>query len=40
MSPVTSGSSTNNYQIEIDWAAVTSPADGESTITSYIVYWD
>mmetsp|Transcript_9441 Transcript_9441/g.8978 ORF Transcript_9441/g.8978 Transcript_9441/m.8978 type:complete len:172 (+) Transcript_9441:3827-4342(+) len=40
MSPLTSGSLTSHNKIELDWTPLSSPADGESTITSYVVYWD
>jgi hypothetical protein len=40
MAAPTSGSGTSNTQIEVDWVALASGYDGDSTILSYILYWD
>jgi hypothetical protein len=40
MAAPTNGSTTNTAQIEVDWTALVSPADGDSPITSYALYWD
>lgn len=41
MATPTSGSSTDDTQIEINWSALTTDAQkGGSTITSYILEWD
>lgn len=41
MAAPTSGSNTNNNQIDLNWVAFTSsPNNGGSSITSYVVYWD
>ena len=34
------GASSSHTQIEIDWVALTSPNNGDSTILSYALYWD
>jgi hypothetical protein len=40
MGPLSSGASTSQSQIELDWAALTSTNDGGATILSYGVLWD
>ena len=39
-SPPYSGSTTSPTQIEVDWSALTSPANGGSPILSYELTWD
>src|SRR5690242_3797157 len=40
MSSPTSGSSTSTTVIEVGWTALTSPNNGDSSITSYNLQWD
>jgi len=40
MSPPSDGPLTNDTFIDLEWTDVTSPANGDSNITTYVVYWD
>jgi hypothetical protein len=40
MSAPTLGTATSESQIEIDWASLTAPSNGGSTIQSYNLQWD
>lgn len=40
MAAVTNGASTTNNMIELQWSAQTSPANGDSSVLSYNVYWN
>lgn len=40
MADPTSGSATSSSQIQVDWVALSSPANGDSAIISYVLYWD
>ena len=40
MSIPTRGSNTNTAQIHVTWTALSSPANGDSAITTYALYWD
>ena len=40
MSAPTRDSSSNEYKLIVDWVYLTTPADGDSSITSYNLQWD
>jgi hypothetical protein len=40
MGTISRGSNTNADQIEVSWSALSSPNNGDSTITSYHLQWD
>jgi hypothetical protein len=40
MAAPTRGSTTSTTIVEVDWAALISPANGDSSITSYNLKWD
>ena len=40
MDPPSEGLATNDTYIEIQWNPLGPPDNGDSSITSYIVYWD
>jgi hypothetical protein len=40
MAAPTSGAATSSSVIQINWVALVAPYNGDSAVTSYIVYWD
>lgn len=40
MATPTKGSTSNENQIEVDWSALSSPNNGDSSIISYNLQWD
>lgn len=40
MATPTKGTDSDSTQIEVDWSPLSSPANGDSVITSYVLYWD